>query len=149
MLVDGIGVPLSLVVTAANRNDCTELATVLDARVVNPAPTEDDDLPVQHLCADAGYAGKPVDQVIRDHDYVPHVRSRHDEKVTKRDRPEYRPRRWVVEVSHAWFSRFRKLLVRYEKTLRNYLALNHLAAAIIAFRKVTPLYGPYRRQVVI
>jgi hypothetical protein len=42
----------------------------------------------------------------------------------------------VVEVSHSWFNRFRKLLVRYEKLARSVLALNHLAAAIIAFRKV-------------
>jgi transposase len=45
-------------------------------------------------------------------------------------------RRWVVEVCHSWFNRFRKLLVRYEKLERSFLALNHLAAAIIAFRKV-------------
>jgi transposase len=45
-------------------------------------------------------------------------------------------RRWVVEVCHSWFNRFRKLLVRYEKLERSFMALNHLAAAIIAFRKV-------------
>jgi putative transposase len=144
--VDGGGIPLSLVVTGANRNDCTELAAVLDARVVAPTPTGTAEVPVQHLCADAGYFGKPADKVIRDHGYEPHVRSRHEEQVTKRNHPGNRPRRWVVEVSHAWFNRFRKLLVRYEKTLRNYLALNHLAAAIIAFRKVVFLYGPYGKQ---
>ncbi len=40
------------------------------------------------------------------------------------------------EVCHSWFNRFRKLLVRYEKLERSFLALNHLAAAIIASRKV-------------
>ncbi len=47
-----------------------------------------------------------------------------------------RRRRWVVEVAHSWFNRFRKLLVRYEKLDRSFLALNHLAASIIAFRKI-------------
>ena len=42
----------------------------------------------------------------------------------------------MVEVCHSWFNRFRKLLVRYEKLERSFLALNHLAAGIIAFRKV-------------
>ena len=42
----------------------------------------------------------------------------------------------VVEVVHRGFNRFRKLLVRYEKMERSFVALNHLAAAIIAFRKV-------------
>jgi transposase len=48
-------------------------------------------------------------------------------------------------VAHSWFNRFRKLLVRYEKLERSFLALNHLAVAIIAFRKalsaVNIIYG--------
>ena len=55
------------------------------------------------------------------------------------------PRRWVVEVAHSWFTRFRKLLVRYEKLHRSYLALTMLAAAIISFRhvpvKINIIYG--------
>jgi IS5 family transposase len=50
--------------------------------------------------------------------------------------PTKRARRWIVEVAHSWFNRFRKLLVRYEKLERSFVALNHLAAAIITFRKV-------------
>jgi hypothetical protein len=49
-------------------------------------------------------------------------------------------RRWLVEVCHSGYSRFRKLLVRQEKLERSFVALNHLAAGIIAFRKV-PLSG--------
>ncbi len=30
--------------------------------------------------------------------------------------PAYKARRWVVEVTHSWMNRFRKLLVRFEKT---------------------------------
>ena len=40
------------------------------------------------------------------------------------------------EVEELQFNRFRKLLVRYEKLERSFMALNHIAAAIIAFRKV-------------
>lgn len=54
----------------------------------------------------------------------------------KRRNPTGKARRWVVEVSHSWFNRFSKLLVRYEKLERSFVALNHWAAAIIAFRKV-------------
>lgn len=42
----------------------------------------------------------------------------------------------MVEVCHSWFNRFRELLVRYELLARSFVAPNHLAAAIIAFRKV-------------
>ena len=121
----------------------TQLAALLDGRVMDPLPDEEGNLPEEHLCADAGYAGKPARQVIEDHNYIPHVRSRTDEKAAKQTDPAYRPRRWVVEVSHSWFTRFRKLLVRYEKTAASFVALHHLAAAIITFRKVIFMYGPY------
>lgn len=39
-------------------------------------------------------------------------------------------------MCHSWFNRFRKLLVRYEELERSFVALNHLATAIIAFWKV-------------
>ena len=62
--------------------------------------------------------------------------SRMSSTAIRRRDPTKKARRWVVEVCHSWFNRFRKLLVRYEKLERSFVALNHLAAAIIAFRKV-------------
>ena len=134
MLVDDRGVPLSIIVTGANRHDVSQLAAVLDAIVVErldpPARRN------KHLCADAGYTGAPALRVIEEHGYIPHVRGRSEEVAAKKRDPQKRARRWIVEVAHSWFNRFRKLLVRYEKLERSFLGLNHLAAAIIAFRKV-------------
>jgi len=90
----------------------------------------------KHLCADAAYQGAKHRQMIESHGYIPHVVSRSKEAKAKRRDPKKKARRWVVEVCHSWFNRFRKLLVRYEKLERSFVALNHLAAAIIAFRKV-------------
>jgi len=134
LLVDGNGVPLSLVVTGANRHDVSQLEAVLDAIVVqraNPPHRRH-----KHLCADAGYTGAPALKVIEEHGYIPHVKGRGQEASELKCRPEKKARRWVVEVTHSWFNRFRKLLVRYEKLDRSFLALNHLAASIIAFRKI-------------
>lgn len=50
--------------------------------------------------------------------------------------PGYRARRWVVERSHAWINRSRRLLVRWEKKVENYLAFLHLACAQLIFAKV-------------
>ena len=46
---------------------------------------------------------------------------------------------------HGWFNRFRKLLVRYEKLEHTFLALNHLAAAIITLRKIRLICQYYLR----
>ena len=81
MLVEEPGVPLSTVVTGANRPDVTQLEIVLDNIVIEqPRPTADQP---QHLCGDKGY----------------------------------------------------------DKTHSSYLALLHLAAAIICWRKVEVIYG--------
>ena len=132
--MDGRGVPLSLIVTAANVNDGKRINEVLSAIVV-----EREDTPVRrnkHLCADAGYRSADNVRIIEAHGYIPHVVDRRKEADMKRRDPKKKARRWVVEVCHSWFNRFRKLLVRYEKLERSFVALNHLAAAIIAFRKV-------------
>ena len=61
--------------------------------------------------------------------------SRPKEAAAKRRDPSKKARRWVVEVCHSLLNRFRKLLMRYEKLDCSFIALNHLAAAVIEFRK--------------
>lgn len=120
--------------TGANRHDVSHLEAVLKAIMVKrPTPPQRRHKP---LCADAGYTGAPALQTIEAYGYIPHVKGRGQEAREIRHYPHKRARRWVVELAHSWFNRFRKLLVRYEKLERSFLALNHLAAAIIAFRKV-------------
>lgn len=132
--MDGRGVPLSLVVTAANVNDITQLEAVLEASMVKrKAPTV---RRTKHLCADAGYRSQRAKQIVQAHGYIAHVVDRRQESDAKRRHPAKKARRWVVEVCHSWFNRFRKLLVRYEKLERSFVALNHIAATIIALRKV-------------
>ena len=132
--MDERGVPLSIVVTGANRHDVSQLAAVLDAIVIERPNT------VQHLCADKGYSGEPAQQAIKDRRYIPHVKQRGEEIQEKKINPTYKARRYVVEVAHSWFNRFRKLLVRFEKLAERHEALLHMAAAIIAFRKAGLIY---------
>ena len=97
--------------------------------------------PKQHLCADKGYAGQPAQQAIQERNYVPHVRQRGEEVKAKRRNPRYRARRWVVERTHSWLNRYRKLLVRFEKTAMSFEALLELACALIVFRQVIVITG--------
>ena len=135
--MDGRGVPLSIVVTGANRHDVSQLEVVLKSKIARPATR----LQKENLCADAGYAGEAPKQKIVQAGYVPHVRSRGEEKLEKARNPFFQTHRWVVEACHSWFNRFRKLAIRYEKLDEAHLALHHLAAAIIALRKIGVIYG--------
>jgi putative transposase len=102
---------------------------LLDERIVRAASHTE-----QHLCLDKGYDAPPIERAVRHRRYVPHIRARREER--RACRRGTRPRRWVVERTHSWFNRCRKLLIRWEKKPQNYLALVQFAATIIVFRLV-------------
>lgn len=89
---------------------------------------------LQHLCLDKGYDFTEVEQLVASYGYTAHIRSRGRERKERQALPGYRARRWVVERSHSWLNRFRRLLIRWEKRLDNYLAMLHFACAWITFR---------------
>ncbi len=132
ILTDERGVPLGIAVAGANRPDA-ELAEAtlwscpLGAKLITP---EDP----QNLCLDKGYDWAEVREVVAEHGLTPHIRSRGEEARDLSAIPEYRARRWVVERTHSWMNRYRRLLVRWEKRKDNYLALLQFVAGILAFR---------------
>lgn len=139
VLVDERGVPLSLIVTGANRHDVTQLEVLLDCVVVRRPDVSTG--VEQNLCADKGYDFPSARMAIAERGYGIHVRSRGEERADKAANPDHRARRWVVEACHSWLNRFRKLLVRFEKTDASYEALLHLACSIIVWRRVALIYG--------
>jgi IS5 family transposase len=104
--------------------------------VYRPRPTLEKQ---QGLCLDAGYIGRNKEILRRG--YTPHVRPRGEEKQLLQKNPDFKARRWVVEVTHSWVNRFRKLLVRFEKKDRNYIALLSFAFAVIVWRKLLPVHN--------
>jgi putative transposase len=137
VLTEGQGIPMAVVVAGANRHDMKLLADTLDAVVIaRPEPTE---AAPQHVCLDKGYDDDACRQEAEGQGYIPHIRSRGEERQEKRESPDYRPRRWVVEVCHSWLNRFRKLLVRFEKKLKTHLALLQFACAYIVLKRAEVL----------
>jgi putative transposase len=139
LLVDGRGVPLALVVSGANVHDVKLMAATLD-QVVRARPAPSAEMP-QGLCADAGYKGAPARPEVEARNYQPHIKQRREEAEGKRTVPGYKARRWVVERTHSWLNRYRKLLVSFEKTEEGYVALLTLAAAMICWRQTIISYG--------
>lgn len=88
----------------------------------------------QHMCLDKGYDYDEAREVLVAHRFVAHIRSRGEEQVAMERNRKRRPRRWPVERTHSWMNRFRRLLIRLEKKLENYLALAEIVCARITFR---------------
>lgn len=132
MLVDGEGGPLAAVVAPANRHDTKLLEATLEAIVIDrPEPTEKK---LQHLCLDKGYDNPTGHAAVEAFGYAGHIRPIGEEPIASEERT-YSPRRWVVERCLAWLSRWRGLLVRYEKKASNYLGVMQLACGLIWYRR--------------
>ena len=138
MLTDGAGIPLSVAIEGANCHDAKLLVATMEGLVVaRPGWEEEDE---QHMCLDAACDSDPVREELKERGYVPHIRPA-DKKEREREGPVHRhggrARRWVVERTHSWLSRSRRLLVRWEKKAENYLAFIQLACAQLIFFKIT------------
>jgi hypothetical protein len=112
------------------------LPEVLEATVTARPPVTEE--APQNLCADTACTGKTAKHRIQERDYISHVRARGEEIEAKARNPNHKARRWVVEACHCWFNRFRKRLVRYEKTGRIHaLVMLACSVSIIALCRVS------------
>lgn len=121
-----------MTVDGANRNDMKLVEATLKALVIE-RPKVTPEQP-QNMCMDKGYDYPAVRELVDAWGYTAHIRSRGEEAAAKKGVPGYRARRWVVERTHSWMNRFRRLLIRWEKDVDNYLAMLHLACAWITYR---------------
>jgi transposase len=151
ILTDKNGIPLSTVITSANSHDIKSVTDVIDNAVIKRTTTTSTSLSTTkqrkrktryHLCLDRAYNSKSIENEIISRGYVPHIsnkRKRGQQKkdimCQKKDRP-IKNKRWVVERTNSWHNRFRKLFIRYEKKVENYLGVVQLSSSIIIYRKI-------------
>jgi putative transposase len=130
-------------IAGANVNDHLLLAVTLDAIVVErPQPSRERP---QHLSLDKGYDNEPARQAAEERGYVPHIRRIGEEKLDPSGQQKHPARRWVVERTFSWLTRWRGLLVRWEKKPENHLANLKLACALLWFRRAYRLGSPILR----
>ena len=126
---------MGLEVGGANQPDMKLVEATLESiPVERPEPTKQKP---QHLCADKGYDYPAVRELVAAWGYTAHIPVKKAKGVPSVERekvPGYRARRWVVERTHSWMNRFRRLLIRWEKKVPNYKAFLHMACAWITYR---------------
>ena len=131
-MTEGSGVPLGLAIDGANRHDCKMVeATLQSIPVKRPRPTRNKP---QGMCLDKGYDYDNVRDLVREFGYTAHIKARGEEAQAIKRQAGFKARRWVVERTHSWMNRFRRILTRWEKKAENYLALLHLVCGVITYR---------------
>jgi len=132
VLTEGAGLPVGLAVDGANRNDFKLVEeTLRSIPIPKPRPTGKDP---QNVCMDKGYDYNEVRDLLKEFHFTAHIRARGEEAKLIKKSARFKARRWVVERTHSWMNRFRRILVRWEKKAENYIAMLHLVCGIITWR---------------
>jgi transposase len=127
ILVDTLGLLLSVAVHSADIQDRDSARLVLDARTRALWPF------IVKIFADAGYQGPRVACAARS-------TGRWVVEVVKRSELHnfvVVPKRWIVERTLAWISRNRRLMRDFERYARNVAAYTRLAMIKIMLRRLT------------
>ena len=124
--------PVGLEVEGANRHDMKLVRATIESIVgEGPEPSEQEP---QGICLDKGYDYDDVREILAEFGFTAHIKARGEEAKALKQEAGKRARRWVVERSHSWMNRFRRILVRWDKKSENYIAFLHFACALIALR---------------
>lgn len=127
--VDTLGLLLTLVVTPANEQERAQVEVL--AAAVQAVTGEH----VEIAFADQGYTGQPAAEAAEQHGIrlivVKHSEAKQGFVLL--------PKRWVVERSFAWTSRFRRLARDYERLADTLKGLHFLAFACLLLHRLLPL----------
>ena len=123
---------MGLAVDGANRHDMKLVRATLDS-VPIPRLTPGPETP-QGMCLDKGYDYGEVRRTLAEFGFTVHIRSRGEEAKAIKRAAGFKARRWVVERTHSWLNRFRRILVRWDKAPEHYIAFLHFACALITLR---------------
>src|SRR5215210_6601671 len=131
VLTEAKGVPLAASLTAANRNDITQVIPLVDAvPPVSGKPGRPRRRP-QKLYADRGYDGDEKREALRERGVEP--------KIARRGEPHGSGLgvfRYVAEQCIAWLHGFKRLCIRCERTAFMHEAFPSLACCLICFRNL-------------
>jgi transposase len=127
-VADCIGLPISVCAESATPHEVRLAMSTLLQMVVPDAP--------QNLIGDNAYDSDRLDVELRCYGIeliAPHRRNRRNSTQDGRRLKRYR-RRWKIERLFAWLQNFRRLVVRYERHVENFLGMLQLASSLILLR---------------
>jgi transposase len=130
-VADGSGLPLALNAASASPHEVTLVEQTLESRFVEEKP--------ERLIGDWAYDSDPLDAELgcQGIEMIAPRRRRRKKSKTQDGRKLSRyKKRWKIERLFAWLGNFRRLVVRYERRVDNFLGFAYLACIIILLRRL-------------
>jgi transposase len=130
LVVDAHGIPLAVLVSAANVHDSKMMLATVDAIEPIRAKTRGRPRRRPHkLHADKGYDYRHLRLALRKRRIIPRIARCGVEPKNRLGRY-----RWVVERTLSWLNRFRRPKIRYEHRADIHLAFLQLGCALVSLR---------------
>jgi len=139
VLVDGRGTPLGVHLDSASPAEVKLAEITLETVSVGTLGPGRPRTRPDRIVADKAYDSDPLRERLgkRGIELISPHRENRKKPATQDGRPLRRySRRWIVERTNAWLQNFRRLMVRYERSAGIFLALVHMACALITLRVV-------------
>jgi transposase len=137
VLVDGSGVPLGTTVHAASEAEVKVVhQTLATVRVPRAGPGRPRSRP-HRLIGDKAYDCDAFRLTLRASGIeviAPHRRNRRRSSLQDGRALRRFQRRWKVERTFAWLQAFRRLVVRWDRSAKMFLAFLHVACLVITLR---------------
>lgn len=124
---------MGIAVEGANRNDFKMVEETLTSLPIE-RPTPPPEQP-QGMCLDKGDDDDEGREWLAEVGFTAHIRARGEEAKALKQEVGVKARRWVVERTQSWMNRFRRVLIRWDKKVRNSLGFLHLACAYMTYRQ--------------
>lgn len=131
LITDGNGILLGCVVAGGNRNDAKLLCQTIES-----IPVQFQSDGSHQLWLDAIYDTTESRQVCFRHGLRPRISPNPRKKIVEPVRAIQKGVRWVVERTHSWINRFRRIFTRYDKSTDNYLSFIKFAATSLIFSRL-------------
>ena len=129
-IADTSGIPVALPVESASPHEITLVAVTIDSGFTEYAPDK--------IIGDKAYDSDGLDQRLFEERGIemiaPHRGNRRRIRTQNGRKLRRYARRWKIERLFAWLQNFRRLVIRYEYHVENFLALVQLGCAKILLR---------------
>ena len=129
-IADASGIPVAAHIESASPHEVKLVEATLDSGFTQYAPNK--------IIGDKAYDSDGLDQRLFDDRNVemiaPHRKGRKKPKTQDGRKLRRYRRRWKVERLFAWLQNFRRLVVRYEYHVDNFLGMVQLGCSIILLR---------------
>ena len=128
-VADGAGIPVAVYATSASPHEVKLVGETLECRLIEQVP--------EKMIGDKAYDSDPLDEQLAEIGIeliAPHKRNRKKAKTQDGRKLRRYKRRWKVERLFAWMHNYRRVVVRYEYHLDNFLGFVHLACILILLK---------------